>query len=180
MELVRRWLNRLDSLFEYFGLSLLSAMILIVTWQVFSRYVRNTTPYWSEEVTLILMVWVALIGIAIGFRERLHIAIEVVVRRFPESVQRWIQRTINVLILLFGLYFLVQGWQFTRIAHLSTLPATSLPSSVMYVIMPISGVMIVAYAVLQLLGVRTEKHRDLTEGEEQSPETTVARAEEVD
>lgn len=161
MRQVKLWLSRLDSLFEFLGLAFLSVMILIVTWQVFSRYVLNTTPFWSEEITLVLMVWVGFIGIAIGFRERLHIAVEILVRRFPETVQKWIEKGVLVLIFSFGLYLLVQGWQFTVLMGQSTLAATKLPSSVLYVIMPIAGLMIGSYALLNLFGVQTKKHEDL-------------------
>lgn len=153
-------MGRLDSAFEYLGLIFLSAMAGIVSWQVFSRYVLNSTPSWSEEVTLLLMVWVGFIGIAIGFRERLHISIEFVVTRFPETLQRWVGRGTWALTLLFGLYLVVQGWEFTVLTFRSTLPATQLPSSVLYAIMPVSGAMICVYAVLNLIGFDTGKHDD--------------------
>ena len=177
---VKRWLSRADTLFEYLGLGFLAIMILIVSWQVFSRYVLNTTPFWSEEITLILMVWVGFIGIAVGFRERLHISIEVLVRRFPESLQAWIEKSILVLILAFGLYLLVQGWQFTRLANLSTLPSTQLPSSVLYAIMPVAGLMISVYAVLNLFGVQTQKHQALTGEDERDPDLEESSAGQVD
>lgn len=161
MRRVKRWLSWLDSLFEFLGLGFLSAMILIVTWQVFSRYVLNTTPFWSEEITLVLMVWVGFIGIAIGFRERLHIAVEVLARKFPEAVQKWLEKGILALIFSFGMYLLVQGWQFTVLMSQSTLAATKLPSSVLYAIMPVAGLMISIYALLNLFGEQTKKHEDL-------------------
>ena len=58
MERAKRWLSRLDTFFEYITLVFLALMTIIITWQVFSRYVLNETPSWSEETALILMVWV--------------------------------------------------------------------------------------------------------------------------
>lgn len=164
MERTKRWLSRLDSLFEYAALLFLVAMTLIIAWQVFSRYVLNHTPNWSEELALVLMVWVGFFGIALGFRERLHIAIELFVRRMPERVQRVIEKAIYGLIVLFGLYLVVQGSQFTALANLSTLPGTGLPSGVLYACMPISGVMVCVYGLLQLVNVRTEKDRHSGDG----------------
>lgn len=157
--LLKRLLNGLDSLFEYLGLAFLSVMVLIVTWQVFSRYVLNTTPRWSEEITLVLMVWISFIGIAIGVRERLHIALEILARRLPEYVQVWLQRAISILTFLFGLALITQGWQFIEVAHFSTMPATGLPSSVLYAMVPISGIAVCIYTLLQVFGIRTEKRR---------------------
>jgi len=160
MDRVKRWLSRLDAPFEYLGLGFLAAMVLIVTWQVFSRAIFNAAPPWSEEVSLILMIWVGFLGLAIGFRERAHIAVGIFVDRLPEGAQRWVQRLVYGLIFAFGLYLLVQGWQFTLQTSRATLPSTGLPRSALYAVMPISGLMVCVYAALQALGVRTEKERD--------------------
>jgi TRAP-type C4-dicarboxylate transport system permease small subunit len=172
MDRIKRWLNRLDTPFEYLGVGLLAAMVLIVTWQVFSRAIFNAAPRWSEEVSLILMIWVAFLGIAIGFRERVHIAVGIFVDRLPEGAQNWVQRFIYALVFAFGLYLLVQGWQFTLQTSRATLPSTGLPRSALYAVLPISGLMICVYTALQALGVRTEKYRD-PESVEEAPEGRV-------
>jgi TRAP-type C4-dicarboxylate transport system permease small subunit len=172
MERLKRWLSRLDAPFEYLGLGFLAAMVLIVTWQVFSRAIFNAAPPWAEEVSIILAIWVAFLGIAIGFRERVHIAVGMFVERLPEGVQRWVQRLIYALIFAFGLYLLVQGWQFTLQTSRATLPSTGWPRSALYAVMPISGFMICVYTALQVLGVRTEKDRD-PESVEEAPEGRV-------
>ena len=169
MQRLRRLLGRLDASFEYLGLGFLAAMVLIVTWQVFSRAIFNTSPSWSEEVSRLLMVWVAFLGIAIGVRERVHIAVGVFVNRLPEAVQVWVQRLIYALLFAFGLYLLVQGWQFTLETSQATLPSTGWPRSALYAVMPISGFMICVYTALQALGVQTAREQD-TESVEETPE----------
>lgn len=172
MQRLRRLLGRLDAPFEYLGLGFLAAMVLIVTWQVFSRAIFNTAPFWSEEVSRILMIWVAFLGIAIGFRERVHIAVGMFVDKLPMGVQSWVQRLIYALMFAFGLYLLVQGSQFTLETSQATLPSTGWPRSTLYAVMPISGFMICVYTILQALGVRTERERD-PESVEEAPEGRV-------
>jgi TRAP-type transport system small permease protein len=171
---VKRTMKRIasvvDSAFEYLGLGLLAAMVLIVTWQVFARQGLGSAPQWSEEVSLILMVWVGFIGIAIGFRERVHIALEFVVSRLPQALQKVIEKLNCVLVLVFGLFLVLQGWEFTTRTMSSTLASTGLPRATLYVILPISGFMICVYSVLQLFGVSTEKHT--LEAEDQEGEVT--------
>ena len=48
----------------YFGIITVLAMILIVAFNVFSRLIFNKTLV-SEEVSLILMVWFSMIGLAL-------------------------------------------------------------------------------------------------------------------
>lgn len=172
MQRLKRLLVRLDASFEYLGLGFLTAMVLIVTWQVFSRTIFNTSPFWSEEVSRILLIWVAFLGIAIGFRERVHIAVGMFVEKLPVGAQIWVQRLIYALVFAFGLYLLVQGSQFTLESSQATLPSTGWPRSALYAVMPISGFMICVYIALQALGVRTEREQD-PESTEEAPEGRV-------
>lgn len=169
---LRRIVDVVDSAFEYLGLCFLSAMVLIVTWQVFARQGLGSAPSWSEEVSLLLMVWVGFIGIAIGFRERVHIALEFLVSRFPEVVQTVLQKLVCGLALAFGLFLLVQGWVFTTQTLNSTLPSTGLPRASLYAVLPLTGFMICVYSVLQILGVNTEKH---SQAGEESDEDAVPK-----
>jgi TRAP-type C4-dicarboxylate transport system permease small subunit len=67
-------------------------------------------------------------------------------------------------IFAFGLFLVYQGWGFAILMSESTLPATKLPTSVQYLIIPIAGVMICAYAVLQLFNINTNRHQNIEEG----------------
>ncbi|WP_416358653.1 TRAP transporter small permease subunit [Brevibacillus thermoruber] len=42
-----------------------------MTMQVFTRKLFNFVFFWSEEVTLLLLGWLAFMGIALGFRENI-------------------------------------------------------------------------------------------------------------
>lgn len=172
-KIAKKSVSILDSAFEYLGLVLLVAMVLIVTWQVFARQGLGSAPQWSGEVSLILMVWVGFIGIAIGFRERVHISLEFLVSRFPEIVQKVIQMFVYGLTLAFGLFLVLQGWTFTSQTLQSTLPSTGLPRATLYAVLPLTGFMVCVYSVLQILGVRTEKHyQDDDETEENASHGT--------
>ena len=150
MERLKRWLRRLDSTFEYLGIGFLAAMVLVVTWQVFSRAIFDAEPPWSEQVSIVLMIWLVFLGIAIGFRERSHAAVSMFVERLPEGVQRWVQGLNYALVFAFGVYLIVRGLQLTFQAN----------QSAFYVAMPISGFMVCVYVVLQTLGIRTQERRD--------------------
>ncbi len=70
---------------------MLAAMVIIIIFQVFSRQIFSYTPSWSEELSRVLFVWVAFLGIAYGFKEKLHIALGLVVDRMPEKVQEYLR-----------------------------------------------------------------------------------------
>jgi len=81
-----------------------------------------------------------------------------------EKFLKFLDKVIELCTLIFGVYLIIYGWQFTVLMGESTLPATKLPNSVLYVVMPLTGVMICAYSLLQLMGIDTRRHKNLGGG----------------
>ncbi|MFC0559104.1 TRAP transporter small permease [Halalkalibacter alkalisediminis] len=155
-----------DRLFEMFALTSLTLMTIIVTVQVFTRTFGNFVFFWSEELTLLLLIWTAFLGIAIGFREVLHLSMDSVTRRLPQMTQRSLSKIITISVFIFGLLLVIYGWEYSELMHSNTLSATGWPRSVMYVVVPISGAMICVYSFLQIIGIDTRRHKDLEQEEE--------------
>jgi len=163
---LRKFVLTVDTWLETFALLALLSMICIVIMQVVTRKLFNFVFFWSEEVTLLLLVWFAFMGMAIGFRENLHLAMDTIDSYLPVKLVKVLDRFIEICTFAFGLYLIIQGFDFTVLMNESTMPATKMPSSVLYAVMPVSGVMVCAYAVLQFFGVDTRRHQGLEEGAE--------------
>lgn len=159
MEALKRIALKLDSLCETFAIFALLGVILVMTLQVATRKIFNFVYYWSEEAILLCLVWFAFMSIAIGFREGVHMGVDALTEKFSPRVNYWIDKWIDIMGLVYGLYFLIYGWEFTVLMLESTLPATKLPNSVVYLVMPVSGAMVCFYSVLQLMGVDTKRHK---------------------
>lgn len=148
----------LDSLFEKVAIGSLVAMIIIVTLQVFTRKLFHYVLFWSEEITLLMLIWFSFMGIAVGVREKLHLAIESFTDKLPKSVIKVIDKFVLLCTIAFGFYLLKYGWDFTVLMKDSTLPATQLSNAWSYAVMPITGLMTMIYAFLQLIGIDTRRH----------------------
>jgi TRAP-type C4-dicarboxylate transport system permease small subunit len=147
---------------EGFAIALLVGMIGIVFVAVVTRKVFGFVFAWSEEVTLLCLTWFTFMGIAIGFRERLHLGMDLF-EKLPPRVLRALDRLIDLVTFLFGLYLVVCGWDFTLMMRGSILAATQLPNVVQYVVMPITGVLTCAYAGLQLFGRDLRRYHRIEE-----------------
>jgi TRAP-type transport system small permease protein len=148
---MKRFFLILDKVLEGFAITLLVAMILIVFLAVITRKVFGFVFVWSEEVTLLCLTWFTFMGIAIGFRERLHLGMDLF-DKLPKKILNISDRLIDAVTFLFGLYLVVYGWEFTLMMRGSVLAATQLPNAVQYIVMPITGIMTCVYAGLQFLG----------------------------
>ena len=73
---VRGFLLKIDKTIDGFCIVLLVAMILVVVMAVITRKGFGWMFAWSEEITLLCLTWFTFMGIAVGFRERLHLSMD--------------------------------------------------------------------------------------------------------
>ncbi|MCG8478140.1 MAG: TRAP transporter small permease [Spirochaetales bacterium] len=139
--------------------ALLVAMVLLIGTNVFMRYVLNSGIVWAEEISLVMAVWFIFIALPLGVRKDLHISIHLF--RNPKA---WLDRTLNYLkaiaALLVGYALLRYGWILIQFTSRSIMPATELPSSILYLILPFSAVLLIYEAVTDLVGFDTDAAGD--------------------
>src|SRR6266571_1045826 len=107
-----RALAALDAALRVLIVLTMGAMVLVVSVQVLLRYGFNTSLDWGEDIARLLFVWTIFLAIPLGVKEGAHIGIELVVKVFPEALQRALTRIMAALsIVLMG----VVCWQAARL-----------------------------------------------------------------
>lgn len=160
MQTVKRIAIWLDELAENIALTMLLAMVLIVVLQVFTRKFLNIVFFWSEEMTLLLLGWFTYMGIAIGFREHLHLEMDMIESLVPQKVIWLLDKVIQISTFAFGAYLIIYGIEFCILLMDSTMPATKLPNATIYAVLPITGFFICVYSALQFIGIDTRRYKD--------------------
>lgn len=149
---------------------LFAVLVCVTVWQVFTRQVLNDPSTWSEELSKILFVWLAFSGSAFLFGERGHIAVDFLARKLPVSTQRILQTIVQVIIVIFaGLAMIWGGYLAASIAWNQQMTALPLTLGWVYVVIPIAGVFIAIFAVVDLIAVATGRepaYPEIDEGEE--------------
>lgn len=153
-------------LLEY-SKAVLLVIVFIVSAQVFSRKVLGSSIRWSEEVALLLMVWMAFISLAIGVEKNLHIAITMFFDILPKPVRTFLDKLNTLLVLLFGVALIYYGAKLVISTSTSTLPATQWPACMLYIMIPVSGIFVVYFTALDLFGLDEYRHRKLEDGREE-------------
>lgn len=149
--MVKKIIHFVESIFEHLGMLFLGAMTVIITYQVICRYFFDRTPSWSEEVALLLMVWMGFIGLALGVIKGVHISIEFFVSVLPTKLQKVIHVVDQLLVGLFGLTLLIYGYQLVQRTMSSKLPATGWPAATLYGLVPFSGFLIILFVISKLI-----------------------------
>lgn len=140
--MIRTGFRFLFKALEWFAIICMSVLTVIVFMDVVMRYIFHQGFSWSQEVSTIMMVWFSLIGMAIGIYEKIHISIEMFTSKWSAKALGVLETINHLLIAGFGGLMVYYGIQIMTITKLSTLPATKLPSSVLYVILPLSGILV--------------------------------------
>ena len=126
-------------------------MTLIVGWQVFGRYVLNSSPSWSEQAALTLMIWYVSLAAAAGVREGFHIRIVALENAVGPRAKRAVRIASDLVVAGCGLAMAVWGAQLVARTWEHTIPSLGIPRGLAYAGLPIAGVLIALYALERLL-----------------------------
>jgi TRAP-type C4-dicarboxylate transport system permease small subunit len=131
----------------YASVAGLVAIVGIVAWQVFGRYVLNSSPTWTESLAMVLILYVTLIGAAVGVRDAGHLGMDSLLVLVPRGVRRWLELVIHVLVCGFGCAMAWNGWILGASVASYKIANIDLPESVRYVPLVLSGVLIVLFSI---------------------------------
>ncbi len=127
---------------------LMALIVIAILWQVFSRYVMQNPSSVTEEIARYLMIWIGILGAAYASGQQEHLAINILPPKLNERNRIRLRIGINILIILFSLCALIiGGGNLVYISYLlgQTSAALHLPLSVVYAVLPISGLLIIIY-----------------------------------
>ena len=142
MEKFRTALNKALELLA--GLSM-AVMVILTTYQVIARYIFNSPSTWSEELVGYLFGWSTLFGATIVSGERGHMNIPILVDRMNPGMRK-----------AFHILWEVGAFLFSATSNLAMGQQTSslgVAVGVFYWVMPICGVVILLYSILNIIGI---------------------------
>lgn len=125
------------------------AMVGVIGWQVFGRFVLDSSPSWTEQAALILMIWYVMFGSAAGVHQGFHIRIALLEERLGARAAP-LRRIIALIVMGLGLVLLIYGAQLVWLVRGNALPALGVSRAVAYMPMPIAGLLIALFALPQV------------------------------
>ncbi|MDR2391037.1 MAG: TRAP transporter small permease [Planctomycetota bacterium] len=149
------WLRRaIEKAMDVLSIILFSGVFVAVLLQIFYRYVLGSPLVWSEELSRILFIWVALIGWTIAMRHGSHLRIGFLMDKTPAGVRRGMDLAFMACNLFF-MGFLT--WIGVRLIGRSTyIPTTTMPfisTACIYAALPFSTLVCIVYIVIDSLGI---------------------------
>lgn len=102
--------------------AMVSLMTLVLFAQIIFRYFLQQPLIWSEELALVLMIWMTFIGSALLLATNQHISIDFMVELMPPVWQRLTAILVAILMLLFNLGLAYGAWLVAQRTASSTSP----------------------------------------------------------
>lgn len=149
--------KKLNRVLEVFLVILVSVLVVDVLWQVFSRYLLSSPSSFTDELAGFLLIWVGVLGAAYVSGKKEHLAIDILLQKSPPKRKESLQILIHILVFLFALTVMVIGGiilMYTRFYLEVKSAALQLPLGYVYVILPISGLIIMFYELFHILELK--------------------------
>lgn len=133
---------------------IMSIMVINVLWQVFTRFIVGTPSSFTDELARYLMIWLGVLGAAYVSGKDLHVAIDVLPKRFNNKVQKRFKLVVFGLVIVFAIFAMIIGG--LRLVYITAIlgqysPALQMPLAAVYFAIPLSGMLIVYYKVSDII-----------------------------
>ncbi len=129
----------------------LAVIIIAVLYQVFGRFILNDTPTWAEALCMLLVLYVTMMGCAVGVRDAGHIGLESFLVLAPDHIRHKLEVLIHVLLIVFGACMAYYG---TFLAHTNweiALPLLGVPEGTKFIPIVICGVLMVLFSIEHII-----------------------------
>ena len=127
-----------DVIEQGFGILFLLIMFVSVLIQIFFRYVLQSPLTWTEEAARYSFIWTVLLGAAFAVRRKEHVVMDLLVKNFPISLQRYISIVLNVIILIALIYLLPVSWKFFYFMKNISAPTLKISWGILFFSAPLS------------------------------------------
>ncbi len=129
------------TLVKYACVIILAALVAVVFSIFFGRYVINKSPIWGEPFSLLCLVWMSLLGSALVVRKNEHLRVTMLDDKFGEKGVLITEILSTVCIVVFSFFLIYYGGALTAKGAKNNMAGVNVPYSVMYISMPVTGVL---------------------------------------
>jgi len=126
-------------------------MSLVVFLQVVLRYILDQPFGWTEEMGRITFLIFVMFGAVLAYRDNRHLGLDVVQNRLSGVSLLFFVVAKRALVILFAVIMIQQGFVLVNSLFAQT-PILGIPFSQLYLIFPITMILILVMALIQFAG----------------------------
>jgi TRAP-type C4-dicarboxylate transport system permease small subunit len=143
--------SRLSRWAMYIACACLVGLLCVVVYGVVLRYGFNDAPPYVEQLALLLVISVAMLGAAAGVRDAGHIGLDSLVALLSKRLQFWCGIAVCAFGIAFGLALLAGSVEMALSTYASTIPTLGVSEAFRYLPVLLGGVLIAVFSLEHLI-----------------------------
>ncbi|MGD8232835.1 TRAP transporter small permease [Vibrio sinaloensis] len=148
--MLRKIINNIE---EIITVPLMAALLVVLTWQIGTRWLLNDPSLWSEELARVLFMYMSLIGCAIAIKRSTHVNITFFSDKLPEKARLCLVLSLELAVLVSIFAIIVLGYQHVQRTAFFELITLGVSSSWMNYSLPLGGVFMVFRQLEKMVGI---------------------------
>jgi len=135
------------------GVAGLVLLISAVIYQVVGRYVFNDSPTWAESGAVLLVLYVTMLGMAVGVRDAGHIGLESLLVLAPEALRLKMELLIHGLVLLFGVVMAYNCGLLAQSVWDYKIPTLGISEAFKYIPPALAGALVALFSIEHIIAL---------------------------
>ena len=148
---IDRITNIVWKIFAYILAIMMFALVVIVFYQVFSRFILKDNSGWTQEIATDVFVWASFLGAALAIHSGDQICMTLVLNKTKRPVKQIIQIIAALICEIFYFFFMVAGFQATKKFANTTSAKLGLPMSISYLSIAVCGIVMLFFGIFEIV-----------------------------
>ncbi|GAB7388882.1 TRAP transporter small permease [Bacillaceae bacterium] len=155
MQHLLKSIDRLNRILMYLVGIILAVMTVVVTLQIFSRFILKYPLPWSEELARYLMIWLVFLASSLALRKQALIGLEAIAERLSGTARKYLKTVVYLICSGFFVFLLIKGIDMLDHVKMQRSPAMKISMAWPYAAIPVGSF----FLLLNSLAVLIELHR---------------------
>lgn len=151
-----------DYLEEILSGTFFSVGILLIFYGVVMRYVLNNPQAWVEEVARYSIIWGVFLGFGMALKHNQHIQVDILFDRLNKPLKFLMNLVATIISIVFCLIYIYYGYILVESRMSSGMVSldVGIPMWIVYLILPISGVLFLLRFIERLVNILRRREED--------------------
>ncbi len=126
---------------KFLSAGLLAVMTIVTFAAAVNRFTFKFAMPWSEELVKFLLMWMTMVGAAMGVGMNEHVGIDIFVGRLPHGLQHVVSQLMHAVGMFFSALFLYIGVQMVQKQYMQKSTALEVSMGIVYACVAVGAVL---------------------------------------
>lgn len=155
------WVKFITNIDQYISAVLFIVIMLLLFLQVVTRYVFNHSFTWTEELSVLLFVWMTYTGVSSAITYRKNLRIDALLDVVPFKVKKALLIISDIIFIIFNIYLIFPFVQLIDSIGSSRTPILGIPKAITYWLIPVILVITCVKLVYDIIKLYHEDEKRL-------------------